>query len=841
MKDTKVCVGRTEEISQLTAALDTLCSAGTGQLILLSGDSGLGKTALVKSLEKIAAEKGAQFRYGACQEGEDLHPLGGVEPVVADLCRDQRLGALATRLFTGRGLPMPGSERSTQPAGEALGEEDDLYDLVTLERRKRVRYSLFDGVVKLFQAASTTSPLVIAIDDLDRGDELLWEFLEYLAYDLASVRVMLICILRDRTQASSQCERLLGLTRSCGAGILEMQLGPLHAEGMTAMLAELYPGHRFNEDFVRVLFTESRGTPLVIEELCTTLEIMKIIYQTTEGWYNTQWSELAPGEGLEGTVYRRLGKLSEGDIDLLEFLAGLPPSFPLALLGTNEVANYLGIQERTLLKGLCRLAKPFRIFSLEGKQCQLRLPFLQRTILSDIPRHLAERDSEILAEGLEAISPKEGSPATGTIASAFGRAGNDERALYHLRLASDYLASFGAAGASVRVQLQRLEGLRHRVQDEETMAQIVDAQLGLAESFQQQGMHGDAVQNYERALPLLGALGRAERRRQIELVIAFNKMAMGVIEDGEVIFADRLGDEEAVVKERIVASLLLSQSLIDRGEADRAMQTLKDVAQLADKVGEDGATLIARLLVATGDLWLTRGDNLKADGLFKEGLRTAPEGTTVHVDCLCRLAHLSFKTGRLDEAGANLMDALAEAEQLSYLEGKSRATEVMASLKERDDPDEAIRLLLKAYGYVNKSRNMAGLQRVSARLGSLYRTKDDYARAHFFLDRSYRILQKLGRKEQIVQTGLVLGELVLKENQLYEAERHFTESWQLAAQTGNKTGEAFALYGLGKAFLAQRKMDKAKERFEQAKGIFEGLGLNDRVEMVVKELRLLAI
>ncbi len=840
MKENIACVGRTEETQKLSAALDMLCTSGTGQIILLSGEQGIGKSALCKSMDKMAAEKGAQFRYGACQEGEDLHPLGGVEPIVADLCRDQRLGSLATRLFTGRGLPMPGSER-TAPVTTVPEGHEDLYDLVTLERRKRVRYSLFDGVVKLFQAASTSRPLIVVIDDMHRCDELLWEFLEYLAYDLASVRMMLVCVLRDRTASNEQCERLIGLARSCSAGISEIALGPLHAEGMTAMLAELYPAHRFTEDFMRVLMTESRGIPLVICELCTTLEILKIIYQTTEGWYNTQWTELAPGEGLEGTVYRRLGKLPEGDINLLEFLAGLPPRFPLALLGTTEVASYLGIQERTLLKSLCRLSNPYKIFSLEGKECRLRLPFLQRTILSDIPRHLAERDSEILAEGLEAISPKEGSPATGTIANAYQRAGNDERALFHLRLASDYLDSFGAAGAAVRVQLQRLEGLRHQVQDEETMVQIVDAQIGLAESFQQQNLAPDAVQNYERAIPLLGALGQTKRRQQIELMVAFNKMAMGMVEDGESIFANRLGDEEAVVEERIVASLLLSRSLIDRGEADKAMQTLKEGAQLIDKVGDEGATLIARLLVATGDLWLTRGDNLKADGMFKEGLRTAPEGTTVHVDSLCRLAHLAFKTGRLEEAGAHLMDALAEAEQLSYLEGKSRATEVMASLKEREDPEEAIRLLLKAYGYVNKSRNMVGLQRVSARLGSLYRTKDDYARAHFFLDRSYRILQKLGRKEQIVQTSLVLGELVLKENQLYEAERHFTEAWQLAAQSENKTGEAFALYGLGKAFLAQRKMDKAKERFEQAKGIFEGLGLNDRVEMVVKELRLLAI
>jgi len=843
------CVGRTEEFQRLDAALDTLCRVGTGQLVLVSGEVGLGKTALAKALEPLAAAKGAQFRYGLCPRGEDLHPLGGLETIVADLCRDQRLGALATRLFTGRGLPMPGSGRPAVPAetsadgssstSVARVAADDFYDQVTLERRKRRRYALFDGVVKLFQSASTARPLVVALDDVQQADELLWEFLEYLAYDLVTSRVMIVCLFRDRTGPADQHERLVGLAQSCGAGVTEVEVRPLNADELAAMLAELYPGHRFGEDFMRVLFTESRGVPLVLEELCTSLEIMKVIYPSGDGWYNTQWSELAPGEGLEGTVYRRLGKLSEGDIDLLEFLAGLPPSFPLALLGSPAVAGYLGIQERTLLKRLCRLATPFRIFSLEGKACRLRLPFLRDTILSDIPRHLAERDSEVLAEGLESLTAPEGSPASGTIANAFLRGGNDERALHHLRLASDYLEAYGAAGAAVRVLLQSLEGLRHHVQDEVTMRRIAEAQVALAENFQLQGLAADAAQNFERAVPLLGALGEVDRRRRIELAIAFNRMQMGMVDDGEATLADRLGDEGATVEERVVAALLLGRSLIDRGEADRSMQVLKDAALLADRVEAHAAGLLARLLVATGDLWLERGDNLKADGLFREGLRTAPAGTTVRVDALCRLAHLAFKTGRLDDAGGHLMDALAEADQLSYLEGKSRATEVMASLKERDDSDEAIRLLHKAYGYVTKSRSVVGLQRVSSRLGGLYRAKDDGPRARFFLERSYKILQKLGRKEQLVQTGLVLGELVLKENQLYEAERHFTEAWQLAAGSANRTGEAFALYGLGKAFLAQRKLDKAKERFEQAKTVFQAIGLTDRVEMVAKELRLL--
>lgn len=838
MDETARVVGRTEERSRVTAALDAVARGGAGAVVAVTGPAGVGRTAFVRSLQPVAAERAVPFYYGSCPAGDDLRPLGGLEGIVGELCRDERVGRQADAVLTGRGLPLPGSGRlgTGSPAAEAT-----LLERVTLDARRRNRLSLFDGTVRVLESAAGGRPMVLVLDDMQRADECLAEFLEYLVYDLVTMPILLVLVWDVGVDDGGGRDRLLNLARGAGAVVTEVELAPLGADALAEILDGRYPGHRFTDDFVRVIFTECAGVPRVLEELCTTLELQRVIHKGGTDWYNGPWNELAPGEGLEGSVYRRLGKLGEEDIDLLEFLAGLPPRFPQALLGTPEVSDYLGIHERALLKRLCKLAEPFRIFGLDGRDVVHRQPFLRDAILGDIPPHVVARDAEIVARGLERLHGAEPCAATGTIAQAYSRAGADDAALRHILAAVEYLDAYGASAAAVRYLLQSLAGLRHRVQDQGTMERVVEVQVRLAEHYQLQGLAAEAVDYLERALPLLGAMGARARRGVIELRIAANRLAQGMVEDGEAILADRLGNTEAEAEERVVAALLLARSLAARGENDRAMETLKEGAPLTDGIGGDPAPYVARLLVATGALWVERGEQGKARAVFEQALEAAPPGGIARVDALCQLAELDFRQGRPDVTGQRVMEALSEAERLSYLPGRARATEIMASMEESTNPDECLRLLHRAYGFLTKARDQGGLQRVAGRLGTMYRAMDDTARATFFLERSYRILQTLGRRDGQVQTGLVLGELVLKQNKLYEAERLFAEAGRLAGEAGNKTGEAFAAFGLGKVYLAQRKADRGRERLERARAVFAELNLSERVEMVDKELRLLTI
>jgi len=73
----RVFVGRQPEMAQLKAALDDALS-GQGQLVMLAGEPGIGKTRTTAQelavLAVLAGQRGAQVLWGWCYEGEGAPP-----------------------------------------------------------------------------------------------------------------------------------------------------------------------------------------------------------------------------------------------------------------------------------------------------------------------------------------------------------------------------------------------------------------------------------------------------------------------------------------------------------------------------------------------------------------------------------------------------------------------------------------------------------------------------------------------------------------------------------------------------------------------------------------------
>ncbi len=68
-----VFIGRQQEMLELGAAVDDALS-GHGQLVMLVGQPGIGKTRTSQELAVIAEELGAQVLWGRCYEGQGAPP-----------------------------------------------------------------------------------------------------------------------------------------------------------------------------------------------------------------------------------------------------------------------------------------------------------------------------------------------------------------------------------------------------------------------------------------------------------------------------------------------------------------------------------------------------------------------------------------------------------------------------------------------------------------------------------------------------------------------------------------------------------------------------------------------
>jgi predicted ATPase len=99
------------ELLERTSFLRTLAEyagaarLGDGRLVLVSGESGIGKTALVETFQQRT--KGARWLWGACDGLLTPRPLGPLFDIgaqadgeLADLCRQGRAGIGSSRRFS---------------------------------------------------------------------------------------------------------------------------------------------------------------------------------------------------------------------------------------------------------------------------------------------------------------------------------------------------------------------------------------------------------------------------------------------------------------------------------------------------------------------------------------------------------------------------------------------------------------------------------------------------------------------------------------------------------------------------------------------------------------------
>ncbi len=175
-------VGREVETATLAAAFKRVANGEGREILLVSGEAGLGKTTLVAEAARAAHRTGATILFGHCEEdmatpyqlfAESLgHYVNNVE--------DERLkrhthahGAELTRL-----IPALSSRITDVPQPRATDSDTE-------------RYLLFTAVVGLLAEASADEPIVLIFDDVQWADSGSLLLLRHLAATELPMRVLL--------------------------------------------------------------------------------------------------------------------------------------------------------------------------------------------------------------------------------------------------------------------------------------------------------------------------------------------------------------------------------------------------------------------------------------------------------------------------------------------------------------------------------------------------------------------------------------------------------------------------------------------------------------------------
>ena len=222
-------VGRASELELLSAAY-ARAAAGQPQVMLVTGEAGIGKTRLVDELRDriLAASDGAQVRVG------ESAPLAG-----ATLAFGPFVAALGDQ-------------------GEWLLAGDGDGDMLA------ARHRLFLRVRQLLAGLAEQSPVVLVLEDLHWADESSRELLEFLAGRLRTERVLVVGTLREEELAAGIRRWLAELERR--PTVSRIRLGPLADAEIAGLVARMLPPGS-GADHVATVVRAAEGNPLYAREL----------------------------------------------------------------------------------------------------------------------------------------------------------------------------------------------------------------------------------------------------------------------------------------------------------------------------------------------------------------------------------------------------------------------------------------------------------------------------------------------------------------------------------------------------------------------------------------------
>ncbi|TCC55301.1 SARP family transcriptional regulator [Kribbella pittospori] len=242
-------LGRAPELGRIDRLI-VAASNGQGRTLFVSGPAGIGKTVVLRWLDRRAEEHGLRVGFGTAAAIEGAWPYAPVLEALADLCR--RHPALLDGLADEYRVEIEGALRGASPDWD--GES----------RHQR----LFVSAAELLRLASSSGGAVLVVDDAHDADEASLRLLHYLSRSAVGERIVIVVAHRPwplRPAMDAMRRSLIGRGTS-----VPLDLGPLADEDIRQLA-----GRAVGEDQVLLerVVKLSGGNPFAAVELARTARV----------------------------------------------------------------------------------------------------------------------------------------------------------------------------------------------------------------------------------------------------------------------------------------------------------------------------------------------------------------------------------------------------------------------------------------------------------------------------------------------------------------------------------------------------------------------------------------
>ncbi len=781
-------VGRETELDQLHAVWSR-AARHHGRMMLIGGESGIGKTRLVSELALVVQAEGGRVLWGSAMAESGPYQviseaLRSALPLIAALEIEPLWLAAITSL-----VPELRSRMPNVPTLVALDPE-----------RERAR--LFESLVRCVEGLAQPRPVLLLLDDLHWAGEATCAWLEFLASRLGNLPILAIGTYRE--EETTREHPLRAMRRRLQKANLASHL----ALGRLDLVAVQKIVEYFDPRLEPTLYTTSEGNPFFINELI-------------RDWIEsgTTMAEPRAPSTIETTITKRLARLGPSAKNLCEVASVIGASFDSDV--AREVAGW---SEAQTLDALDELLDRQLVLEAGGRS---RFDFsfthhlIQSTVYTAIPVNIRTRRHRRVAHVMEELTAPQNDELAGEIALHWERGREPVHASeQYLRAARHALAVYADTEALAHI---------HRALELTNASRLRAELLGLRETiYARRGERGPQHDDLDQLRELALAIGDEDLicdslRREIRyqrtlgdrqdealLVEALQKRATGS--------GSALWQAEAL-REQASYQISLGQYDAASPNVDRALKMYQSLGNVA------GQVQCLCLQVEIG-IWQGRFDSVQASLVRARALSLSHTNQSLLIETLRAASAAAFTRQDFNLANDLGKHMLELSRRVGDLEGEADALTRLGTIETRlfqiKSARERYRQAATLYGRLGKRQGQAAVL-INAgllagnRLGRYVEGLDAFRQAEALFVEMNDVRGQLVSALNIGMTAFFLGDFA-------EAKMAAQRGLELARQMASPVMEANALANLGAAERELGELEQAIEHMQAGLALRRKLG-----------------
>lgn len=828
-------VGRAEEFAQVRMVIDELTTHRRGQIVLVTGNAGIGKSRLSSELKGYLANKwttvleGTCLSYGQSAYGVFLDILRGLFQLADN--DSEEIAREKIERYIENLLP-------SVDAARVLPYIEHLFSIRIFDKEMvaRIRHlappqlqqQTFIAIRELLTAQAQEKPLVLIFEDIHWIDNVSLELLKFLLPTVENVPLIVYCNSRPGDGSAETQIRKLG-NEMYGENFTYIPLAPLSQADSFALVDLLLTIHELPETLNQLILQRAEGNPFYLEEIIRMLIDHGIIRRNADRWQvlpDANLDELQVPTTLQGLIMTRVDHLGEGGRQALQCAAVIGRDFSYRLLN-NVIENARSLQDD--MQELQERQLVNRVSDGSYPEYRFTNILIQETVYNSLLVRRREYLHQKIANAIEALFRDRIDEHIEALAFHYAESKDWEHALPYLIRAGQHASDQFANEQALHHYQQAASFL---TKTNPTLQQKIDVYTGLGSVQTFTGDYPGATTSYLIALEIVRSTGKSLEtcRKNAEIMRCIGRVCE---RRGDYIEALRWlenalkeleQDPDPKSAEHVRTYNDIGWVEYRRGEFDRAYDWAMRTLQIVEGTEHynEMASVYNRLVAQFN----RKGDWARATAYAEKGLKLRERiGDQQGVsNSYNNMAVIEWEQGQWDQALEHLERSLDIRQKIGDIEGIARNNTNLCELySERGDFSKAINYgeHALATGEKIKHGNITCFALIN--LAHVKILQKEFDRAIRDLKRSISIATDMGSKERIAEAQWHLAEAYLGLGQLDTAQTFADQAKSLASEIGRKLIESKGLRTLANIAQHQHDLPKAMDCIERSLSILTAL------------------